>query len=141
MKKGYKRQGLIKLKAGKRKTTTRRRRTTRKGMLTLGRKRAYTKRNSNKPRKKSKNVKLLSKLKTGTMGKILIGLGAAQVAGLVAGMVVPQYASIVKPVAALAAGGVPAVAAELVLDQGILGNVMGIFNGGGINETRLAGGL
>ena len=110
-------------------------------MLTLRRKRAYTKRNSNKPRKTSKNVKLLSKLKTGTMGKILIGLGAAQVAGLVAGMVIPQYTSIVKPVAALAAGGVPAVAAELVLDQGILGNVMGIFNGGGINETRLAGGL
>ena len=77
----------------------------------------------------------------GTAKKIAIGLGAAQIAGLALGMIAPQFAGIAKPVAALAAGGIPGVAAELVLDQGILGNVMGMFGGGGINETRLASGL
>ena len=116
----------------KRKTTTRRRRTTRKGMLTLKRKRAYpSKRKSNKPRKRRSSVKKgwTSKLKSGTLGKVLLGLGAAQAAALAVGMVAPQYMPIAKPIAALAAGGVPGVAAELVLDQGILGNVMGIFGG------------
>ena len=37
-----------KSKSTRRKTTTRRRRTTRKGMLTLGRKRAYSRRKSRK---------------------------------------------------------------------------------------------
>ena len=37
-----------KTKSTRRKTTTRRRRTTRKGMLTLGRKRAYSRRKSRK---------------------------------------------------------------------------------------------
>ena len=62
-------------------------------------------------------------------------------AGLAVGFIAPQFAPIAKPVAALAAGGVAGVAAELVLDQGILGNVMGMFNGGGINQQRLASGL
>jgi hypothetical protein len=134
---------MRRLRGGKRKTTTRRRRTTRKGMLTLRRKRAYSgKRKSNKPRKRSKSrMSWTSKLKSGTVGKILIGLGAAQAAALVVGMVAPQIAPIAKPVAALAAGGIPGVAAELVLDQGLLGSMMGMFGGGGINETRLAGGL
>ena len=77
----------------------------------------------------------------GTAKKIAIGLGAAQIAGLALGMIAPQLAPIAKPVAALAAGGIPGVAAELVLDQGLLGNVFGMFNGGGMNEQRLASGL
>ena len=40
-----------------------------------------------------------------------------------------------------AAGGVPGVAAELILDQGILSNITGMFGGSGINQTRLASGL
>jgi len=127
-------------KKTKRKTTTRRRRTTRKGMLTLGRKRAYTKRNSNKPTKRRSSGLKLPKLPN-VLKKVAIGLGAATLAGMAVGVIAPQFAGIAKPVAALAAGGIPGVAAELIVDQGILGNVMGIFNGGGINQQRLAAGL
>ena len=73
--------------------------------------------------------------------KAAIGLGAAQIAALAVGFIAPQFAGIAKPVAALAAGGVPGVAAELILDQGILSNITGMFGGGGINQTRLASGL
>jgi hypothetical protein len=127
----------------KRKTTTRKRRTTKKNMLTLKRKPAYPskpKSKSNKPRKKSNSILKLPKL-GGTAKKIAIGLGAAQIAGMAAALFVPQFAGIAKPAAALIAGGIPGVAAELVLDQGLLGNVMGMFNGGGINQQRLASGL
>ena len=138
-------------KETKRKTTTRTRRTTRKGDLTLKRKKAYpSKRKSNKPPKSSKSYMAkgkswtskstwTKKIRTGTIGKILIGLGAAQAAALVISMVAPQYIGIAKPVAALAAGGVPGVAAELIIDQGILGSVMGIFGGAGVQNG--AGGL
>jgi hypothetical protein len=128
-----------------RKTTTRKRRTTRKGMLTLKRKKGYSaKRKSNKPKKSprsymAKGKNWSAKLRTGTLGKVLIGLGAAQAAALAVGIVAPQYIGIAKPIAALAAGGVPGVAAELVLDQGILSNVMGMFGGGAVQNG--AGGL
>ena len=77
----------------------------------------------------------------GTAKKIVIGLGAAQLAGMAAALFIPQFAGIAKPAAALIAGGIPGVAAELVIDQGILGNITGMLGGGGINETRLASGL
>ena len=129
-----------------RKTTTRKRRTTRKGMLTLKRKKGYSaKRKSNKPKKSprsymAKGKNWSAKLRTGTLGKVLIGLGAAQAAALAVGIIAPQYIGIAKPIAALAAGGVPGVAAELVIDQGILTNVMGMFGGGGAVQNG-AGGL
>jgi hypothetical protein len=104
------------------------------------RKSSKPKSKSNKPRKKSDSILKLPKLGK-TAKKVAIGLGAAQLAAIVVGFVAPQIVPIAKPIAALAAGGVEGVAAELVLDQGILGNIMGIFNGGGINETRLASGL
>jgi len=133
-----------KKKANKRKTTTRKRRTTKKNMLTLKRKRAYpskSKSKSNKPRKKSDSILKLPKL-GGTAKKIAIGLGAAQLAGMAAALFVPQFAGIAKPAAALIAGGIPGIAAELVLDQGLLGNITGMFGGnGGINQQRLASGL
>jgi len=81
-----------------------------------------------------------SKIKTGTLGKVLLGLGAAQAAALAVGIIAPQYIGIAKPIAALAAGGVPGVAAELVIDQGLLTNVMGMFGGGGAVQNG-AGGL
>jgi hypothetical protein len=132
---------MRRLRGGKRKTTTRRRRTTRKGMLTLRRKRAYSpKRKSNKRRKSRSGMKFPRF--GGTAKKIAIGLGAAQIAGLALGFIAPQLTPIAKPVAALAAGGIPGVAAELVLDQGLLGNISMMFGmGGGINEQRLASGL
>ena len=102
-----------------RKTTTRKRRTTRKGMLTLRRKKAYSpKRKSNKPRNSPRRSMAKkswsSKFKTGTIGKVLMGLGAAQAAALAVGIVAPQYIGIAKPVAALAAGGIPGVVAVVV---------------------------
>ena len=121
-----------------------RKKSTRKGQRRKTARRAYEgiKRKARKSYKRRKSSSGMKFPKFGgTAKKIAIGLGAAQLAGLAVGFIAPQFAPIAKPVAALAAGGIPAVAAELVLDQGILGNVMGIFNGGGINETRLASGL
>ena len=104
------------------------------------RKSSNSERKSNKPRKKSDSILKLPKLPK-IVTKIAVGLGAATIASMVVGIFAPQFVPIAKPIAALAAGGIPGVAAELVIDQGLLGNVMGIFNGGGINETRLASGL
>ena len=121
-----------------------RKRSTRKGQIRRTSRRAYEglKRKARKSYKRRKSSSGMKFPKFGgTAKKIAIGLGAAQIAGLALGFIAPQFAPIAKPVAALAAGGIPGVAAELVLDQGILGNVMGIFGGGGINETRLASGL
>jgi hypothetical protein len=136
---------MRRLRGRVRKTTTRRRRTTRKGDLTLKRKKAFpSKRKSNKPQNSprksmAKAKSWSSKFKTGTIGKVLMGLGAAQAAALAVGIIAPQYIGIAKPVAALAAGGIPGVAAELVIDQGLLGNVMGMFGGGAVQNG--AGGL
>jgi len=129
-------------KSKKRKTTTRKRRTTRKGDLTLKRKKAYSsKKKSYKPRKKSSFMKLPKVPKVLT--KVAMGMGAASLAAIAVGFIAPQFAPIARPVAALVAGGIPGVAAELLINQGMLSNITGIFTGGGggINEARLAGGL
>ena len=121
-----------------------RRKSTRKYGVRKTARRAYTgiKRKTRKSYKRRKSSSGMKFPKFGgTAKKIAIGIGAAQIAGLAVGMIAPQFAGIAKPVAALAAGGIPGVAAELVLDQGILGNITGMFGGGGINETRLASGL
>jgi hypothetical protein len=126
----------------KRKTTTRKRRTTRKGDLTLKRKKAYSrmkfhstrgitlkrKRKSNKPRKRRSSSMKLPKF-GGTLKKVAIGVGAASLASLAIGFIAPQYAGIARPIAAFMAGGVPGVAGELVLDQGLLGNLGGMISG------------
>ena len=126
-------------KETKRKTTTRTRRTTRKGDLPLKRKKAYpSKRKSNKPRKKSNSDLKLPKFPK-ILTKVALGLGAATLAGMAVSFIAPQYIGIVKPIAALAAGGVPGVAAELIIDQGILGSVMGMFGGASVQNG--AGGL
>ena len=126
-------------KETKRKTTTRTRRTTRKGDLTLKRKKAYpSKRKSNKPRKKSNSDLKLPKFPK-ILTKVALGLGAATLAGMAVSFIAPQYIGIVKPIAALAAGRVPGVAAELIIDQGILGSVMGMFGGASVQNG--AGGL
>ena len=126
-------------KETKRKTTTRTRPTTRKGDLTLKRKKAYpSKRKSNKPRKKSNSDLKLPKFPK-ILTKVALGLGAATLAGMAVSFIAPQYIGIVKPIAALAAGGVPGVAAELIIDQGILGSVMGMFGGASVQNG--AGGL
>ena len=104
------------------------------------RKSSKPKSKSNKPRKKSNSVLKLPKLPK-IVTKMAVGLGAATLASMVVGIFAPQFVPIAKPAAALAAGGIPGVAAELVIDQGLLTNVFGMFNAGGINQTRLASGL
>jgi len=96
---------------------------------------------SYKPRKKSSSIMKMPKIPS-VLKKVAIGLGAATLAGMAVSFVAPQFSNIARPIAALAAGGVPGVAAELIIDQGLLGNITSMFRGGGgINEARLAGGL
>ena len=97
---------------------------------------------ANKPRKKSSNSLKLPKVPS-ILKKVAMGLGAAALATMVVGIFAPQFVPIAKPVAALVAGGIPGVAAELVIDQGILGNISGFLGGGGggINQQRLVSGL
>ena len=123
----------------KRKTTTRKRRTTRKGDLTLKRKKAYSSRKSYKRRKSNPGMKL-PKIPS-VIKKVAMGVGAASLAGMAVGLIAPQYTGIVRPIAALAAGGIPGVAGELLLNQGLLQNITGMFGGASINEQRLGGGL
>ena len=133
-------------KSGKfrKKSSTKRRKSTRKGQIRRTSRRAYEglkrkARKSYKRRKSSSSMKL-PRIPS-VVKKAAIGLGAAQLAALAVGFIAPQFSGIAKPVAALAAGGVPGVAAELILDQGILSNITGMFGGSGINQTRLASGL
>ena len=94
---------------------------------------------SYKPRKTSSSMKL-PKVPT-MIKKVAIGVGAASLAGMAVGIIAPQFAGIARPIAALAAGGIPGVAGELLINQGLLGNITGMLGGGGINQTRLASGL
>ena len=123
---------------------TKRKKSTRKGGVRKTARRAYTKvksaRKSYKRRKSSSGMKMpkVPKLLT----KVAIGVGAASLAGMAVGLIAPQFSGIARPIAALAAGGIPGVAGELLINQGLLGNITGMFGGGaGINETRLASGL
>ena len=116
---------------------------TRKGQVRKTARRAYTKvksaRKSYKRRKSSSGMKM-PKVPT-IIKKVAIGVGAASLAGMAVGIVAPQFVGIARPIAALAAGGIPGVAGELLINQGLLGNITGMFGGASINETRLAGGL
>jgi len=120
-----------------------RRKSTRKGQVRKTARRAYTKvksaRKSYKRRKSSSGMKM-PKIPS-VIKKVAIGVGAASLAGMAVGLIAPQFSGIARPIAALAAGGIPGVAGELLINQGLLGNITGMFGGGGINETRLASGL
>ena len=103
------------------------------------RKSSQPKSKSNKPRKSSSGMKM-PKIPS-VIKKVAIGVGAASLAGMAVGIIAPQFAGIARPIAALAAGGIPGVAGELLINQGLLSNITGMFGGASINETRLAGGL
>ena len=133
-------------KSGKfrKKSSTKRRKSTRKYQVRKTARRAYTKVKSKaksyKRRKSSSGMKM-PKIPS-VIKKVAIGVGAASLAGMAVGIIAPQFSGIVRPIAALAAGGIPGVAGELLINQGLLGNITGMFGGGaGINETRLASGL
>jgi len=121
-----------------------RRKSTRKGQVRKTRapraRRAYMKLKSYKRRKSSSSMKL-PKIPS-VIKKVAIGVGAAALAGMAVSVIAPQFAPIARPIAALAAGGIPGGAGELLINQGLIGNITGMFGGGGgINQTRLASGL
>ena len=124
-----------------------RKKSTRKGQVRKTRapkaRRAYTKIKSKaksyKRRKSSSGMKM-PKIPS-SIKKVAIGVGAASLAGMAVGMIAPQFAGIARPIEALAAGGIPGVAGELLLNQGLLQNITGMFGGASINDSRLAGGL
>jgi len=122
---------------------TKRKKSTRKGGVRKTARRAYTKvksaRKSYKRRKTSSSMKL-PKVPT-VIKKVAVGVGAAALAGMAVSIIAPQFAGIARPIAALAAGGIPGVAGELLINQGLLGNITGMFGGASINDSRLAGGL
>ena len=120
---------------------TKRRKSTRKGQVRKTARRAYTKVKSKaksyKRRKSSSGMKL-PKIPS-VIKKVAIGVGAASLAGMAVGIIAPQFVGIARPVAALAAGGIPGVAGELLLNQGLLQNITGMFGGGAVQNG--AGGL
>ena len=123
---------------------TKKKKSTRKGQRRKTARRAYEglkrkARKSYKRRKSSSSMKL-PKVPT-VLKKVAVGVGAAALAGMAVSIVAPQFAGIARPIAALAAGGIPGVAGELLINQGLLGNITGMLGGGGINQTRLASGL
>jgi hypothetical protein len=122
---------------------TKRKKSTRKGGVRKTARRAYTKvksaRKSYKRKKSSSSMKL-PKVPT-VIKKVAVGVGAAALAGMAVSIIAPQFAGIARPIAALAAGGIPGVAGELLINQGLLGNITGMFGGASINDSRLAGGL
>jgi hypothetical protein len=117
-----------------------RRKSTRKYQVRKTARRAYTKvksaRKSYKRRKSSSGMKM-PKIPS-MIKKVAIGVGAASLAGMAVGMIAPQFAGIARPIAALAAGGIPGVAGELLINQGLLGNITGMFGG---SSQAPAGGL
>ena len=122
-------------------SSTKRKKSTRKGQRRKTARRAYEgiKRKTRKSykRKKSSSSMKLPKVPS-VIKKVAIGVGAASLAGMAVSIVAPQFAGIARPIAALAAGGIPGVAGELLINQGLLGNITGMF-GGGTQST--AGGL
>ena len=110
------------------------------------RKRVVRKSNANKPKNSRNGVakkSLKSKIFGGTLGKVALGVGAGTLAGYAISMVAPQFATIAKPAAAFIAAGPIGLISELVIDQGILGNLGGFlgFNGGGMVAQQEVGGL
>jgi len=129
---------------GKRTTAYGRKKSTRKGKIRRTSRRAYEglKRKARKSYKRRKSSSSMRMPKIpGVIKKVALGLGAATLASMAVGIFAPQFVPIARPVAAFIGGGIPGVAGELIIDQGLLGNITSIFGGGGINETRLASGL
>jgi len=122
------------------------RKTRKAGRLAYEKTKRKIKRKTSQPKAKSyKRKKSTSSMKMPTiptwLKKVFLGVGAAGVATVTVGTIAPQYVPIVRPAAAVIAGGWQGLIAELVLNSGILDRITGMFNGGGINQTRLAGGL
>jgi len=122
------------------------RKTRAKGRPAFEKAKPKTRKKTNKPKKSSNRVakkSLKSRIFGGTLGKVALGIGAGTLAGYVTSMFVPQFSTIAKPTAAFIAAGPIGLISELVIDQGILGNLGGFlgFNGGGMVAQQEVGGL
>jgi len=119
---------------------TKRKKSTRIGQVRKTARRAYTKIKSKaksyKRRKSSSGMKM-PKIPS-VIKKVAIGVGAASLAGMAVSIIAPQFVGIARPIAALAAGGIPGVAGELLINQGLLGNITSMFGG---SVQAPAGGL
>ena len=115
---------------------TKRRKSTRRGQVRKTARRAYTKIKSKaksyKRRESSSGMKL-PKIPS-VIKKVAIGIGAASLAAMAVSIVAPQFVPIARPIAALAAGGIPGVAGELLVNQGLLQNITGMFGGGAVQN-------
>jgi len=134
-------------KGGKRVSfNTKSRKTSKPKRKTTKRRKASRSRKANKPKRRSKTVakRRSSPRKKSGFGKIPLinnptfrkaatGIGVATLGATVLGLVLPQLANqpLVKPILALAGGGVPGVVAQfLVQGGGNIGNLLGGGNGG-----------
>jgi hypothetical protein len=108
------------------------RKTRAKGRLAF--EKAKPRKKTNKPKKSSNRVakkSLKSRIFGGTLGKVALGIGAASLAGVAVNMVAPQFSTIAKPAAAFIAAGPIGLISELVIDQGLLGQIGGFMGFGG----------
>jgi len=71
--------------------------------------------------------------KKGLVGKVVMGVGAATVAGIALNAIAPQFSGIGKVGAAFLAGGPIGGVAQLVLGGG-LGSLGGLFGGGSVGN-------
>ena len=130
-----------------------RKKSTTKGQKRKTARRAYqglrkrVRRKSNKPKTTRRSVakkSLKSRIFGGTLGKVALGIGAASLAGVAVNMVAPQFSTIAKPAAAFIAAGPIGLISELVIDQGLLGQIGGFMGFGGpvgMVAQQEAGGL
>ena len=128
---------------------------TTKGMVRKTRaagRRAYEKakpkrtKKTNKPKTTRRSVakKSLSDRIPRPLKKAAAGLGLATLTALVVGVFAPQYVPVVKPIAAYIGGGIEGIAAEVIIDHGLLNQITGMFgfgNGGGMVAQQEVGGL
>lgn len=99
---------------------------------------------TNKPRTIRKSVakKSLSDRIPRPLKKAAAGLGLATLAAVVVGVFAPQYVPVVKPIAAYIGGGVEGIAAEVIVDHGLLNQITGMFgfgNGGMVAQQEVGG--
>jgi hypothetical protein len=117
------------------------RKTRKAGRLAFEKAKPKPRKKTNKPKKSSNRVakKSLMDRIPRPLKKAATGLGLATIASLIAGVVAPQYVPIVKPIAAFVGGGVEGIAAEVIIDHGILNQIGGMFGGGMVAQQEIGG--
>tara|TARA_R110002051_G_scaffold45707_1_gene92233 strand:- start:1984 stop:2460 length:477 start_codon:yes stop_codon:yes gene_type:complete len=114
----------------KRKTATKKRKTAKINKAKTKRKSMVSRRRKYSGRARSGGLKIGNSLKTGIIGEVVKGIGAASLVGMVMNRVIPgsNITPIASTAAAFLAGGVTGGAAQVVLSGG-LANFGGMFGG------------